>query len=470
MGRQSTAVELSRKGSLAAMDRPSRSPLRRKSSTADLDDVRGSMTLTDLFLSDLKGDTTREKKSSQQFLPLPPGLVSMMAAQKQHADSLKHDVDHHALMMQKKEEAKLELKLQDYWKTFATFPDTWPELELSRQRLQNFLEMMSAGVKEGLNRYCGETPKCLAFVVICAGTLALRSEPSMSSEHLTGEVLHSGQIVVADSVIARSKNKFLKVRGAQSNAAVEAGWVFERKGSVRCMAYVASVEVGLWWYRVVSQEYAEVRHSPSFSERVRSGFVLCPGEVCVVCLRCLVDDRCWMMLADGRGWIFEMRPPNAPRLISGTEDGFPEVVMAECTEDRVEPHVGEQQTGMQANAVEVGLWEYEAVGNVPAIGASLAGWVVPSGAKVVVDVRVPANGQRSKEKGAARRKPTVVNRIWLRLSDGRGWVPKTDLDGTALLKFVKMAAPGSGKFVVKKATSTEMDAPADTMAWMQGIA
>merc|ERR1719265_306968 len=119
-----------------------------------------------------------------------------------------------------------------------------------------------------------------------------------------------------------------------------------------------------------------------------------------------------------------------------------DAVMIECKQDNDELSFAEEDLStVNTSAVEVGLWEYECMGSALSVGATTAGWILKAGEKVLVDLRVPAHGRRSKETSISQDTTSVLDRIWLRLNDGRGWVPKTDVDGNALMKFVKMVNP-----------------------------
>jgi len=409
-------------------------------------------TITDLFLQDHSKDTEAAKISvgSRPFIPLPPG-VSPGLMQLQREESRQFDQKY----IEKRKKVMLEHQLEEYFKPHATWPH-FPKLEERRNRMKSFAAQFHGGKHdETIIRHCGESLKCSAYVVVSVEKVGVRSSPSLAEEAQTGEVLHPGQMVMVDSILNFGKTKYLKLSTG--------GWVFNHKGSTRVMAYMSNIEIGMWWYRVVSQEFAEVREAPSESERVRSGFVLVPAEVCVVSLRCLVDNKSWMHLADGRGWIFEMRPDNAPTLTAKTDDGVREVVMAECKQELSTDFVGEEQAhGKSMNAAEVGMWEYEVMQSVLAIGASISGWMLRRGDKVFVDMRVPANGQKEvRESGG-----NPITRIWLRLNDGRGWLPKTDLSGTPVVRFRKMASV-EHRLTIKKQGSNQSDGVED---WKIGVA
>lgn len=410
-----------------------------------------NFTFTDLFLQDHSKLAISADAYTRPFIPLPPGVSPGLM--QLHREEAKHVS---VASAEKKKKAMLEHRLEEYFKPHASWPH-FPKLEARRNRMKAFADQFHGGdFDSAIIRHCGEMLRCSAYVVVCVDKVGVRSSPSYDEAAQSGEVLHPGQLVLIDSILNYSGIKFLKLSTG--------GWVFNRKANIRIMSYVSNIEIGMWWYRVVSQEFAEIREAPSESERVRSGFVLVPGEVCVVCLRCLVEGKSWMHLADGRGWIFEMKPDNAPTLSGKTDDGVREIVMAEC---RVEDSgdVLEEEHGAKAmNAAEVGMWEYEVMENVLAVGASVSGWMLRRGDKVFVDMRVPANGQ--KEVKNATNNPST--RIWLRLNDGRGWVPKTDLSGTQLVRFRKMAS-GTDSTHYKR-TSSNQSADSDQDSWKTGIA
>jgi len=460
----------------------SKSSLGHQSSTMDFSEQHSSaITLTDLFLSDF--DKSDEQiDSGPCLIPLPPALFAIAQQVKEEADRQQAIKDQTGLgkideleQQKQKAAAALEVQLQQYWKTFASWPRTWPGPEKVRQRLQDFMTTFRDGEKgDGLVSHCGERLRVSAFVVICEENILLRSEPSTSNDHLTGDKIHAGELVVVDNILQYGKTKFLKLRRG-------GGWAFDRIDRVqniarivhtRCMAFVASIEIGLWWYRVVSQEYAEVRRAPGPGEKLRSGFVLCPGEVVVVALRCTVDEKSWLHLADGRGWIFERRPTRVEQM-QKEDDSTGEVVMAECTEENgASMRVSEQDSALKANAVQIGMWEYETTRRVLAVGGSIAGCILEKGEKIKIDLRVPADGQKPEKTRMAQSRPPVAKRTWLRLNDGRGWVPKTDEDSRTLLRFLRI--PGAPKPGVssRRASSSEsiMSMLPEGHEWMQGIA
>lgn len=108
-------------GSATSLQGPSKTALRRKSSNLEGDGKQ--LTLTDLFLSDSKGEEDNKKKGNAPFIPLPPGLLGMIGKSGAGGGELspREVAAKHAI--------QIDLRLQNYWKTFATFPESWPELQ-----------------------------------------------------------------------------------------------------------------------------------------------------------------------------------------------------------------------------------------------------------------------------------------------------------------------------------------------------
>lgn len=403
------------------------------------------MTITDLFLQDVPDKSTSEVSMTdlKPFVPLP--TTSKAAAELRRQDS---KIEH--LKQQKRQMAQSETKLQEYWKSSAQWP-LWPQLKDSRERAQSFKDAFQEGINSPtLIRHCGEHLKCAAYVVVCPQKIGIRSAPTCDYDKQTGGMLHPGEMVIVDNILRFAGVNHLKLRAG--------GWVFDKKGAVHCMSYMEQVEIGLWWYRLISVEYAEIRCSPNFREAARTGHMLVPGEVIVVTLRCLVDGCRWMLLADGRGWMFETRPP-----IYGLEGDGDERVIAECDEQKTDADDSTMslKTG---GVVELGMWEYEVMDEVLAIGSSTSGWILPQGEIIFVDMRVPANGLKVKET-SSHSVITMDTRIWLRLHDGRGWVPKTNVDGNPNVRFVKVPAPGSQHN--RKHQNPTLPEEVD---WMSGVA
>mmetsp|Transcript_147331 Transcript_147331/g.274510 ORF Transcript_147331/g.274510 Transcript_147331/m.274510 type:complete len:447 (+) Transcript_147331:81-1421(+) len=420
-------------------------------------------TIADLFLS---GTVTGEKeptKAADSSLTLIPDPTDCETESQPLLDREETSV-------KARQKAQNEMKsLQNYWKQFATFPAYWPRSKDARDRHEAFMKDYLSASKAVLA--AGERIHCLTFVVVCAEKVGIRSTPTLNKDAQTGDVLCPGQCVVVEQIVSFEQVRFLKLNTG--------AWVFDRVGRLQVMEPMVNVEVGHWWYRVVSQDHLEVRTAPTHSSRARTGQALCPGEVCVVSLRCLVDGQRFYHLADGRGWIFEKRqsdngtdsPPRSPR---DAPDSRNEVVMSECVEEREEAEEEEVQTPRSAaetkrNAVETGLWQYQVMAQpILAVGSSLQGKLLYPAEKVHVNMRVPANGEKGKE-WSVKARTTITNRIWLRLSDGRGWIPKSDVDGEPLVRFIGVAFTGQGATEIHSARGNNAGRESFE-GWMHGVA
>jgi len=333
-----------------------------------------------------------------------------------------------------------ELLVQDYWKTHAQYPETWTTHQASRDAQQQFCQSFRENAAKILRRrspYATDEASGLinklVYVVISLSKVGIRSRPTEDPAAKTGKCLEAGTCVVVDSVVTREGNRYLKLNDGS-------GWVFQHKQGLEVMAEMTRTEVGLWWYRVCCQEFVEVRKVPLVSDTARTGWVMCPDQVCVVGVRCLVHGIQFVQLADGRGWVFEKRPPGAPErefdAPAGPRDGR---VLIHC-EDVTEASQPENNNApaKQATLLERGSWLYEALNDpVLILGTDKHGLFLQPGEAVQVDMRVSANGQLSKEV-SSKTTTSVLNRIWLRLEDGRGWIPKTDTQSKPLVKFLSM--------------------------------
>jgi len=144
------------------------------------------------------------------------------------------------------------------------------------------------------------------------------------------------------------------------------------------------------------------------------------------------------------------------------EDSVEERVISECDEqkeDTADPAMNMKTGG----SVEVGTWEYEVIDQVLAIGSSTSGWLLAIGEIIFVDMRVPANGLKVRET-SSRQAPSSETRIWLRLHDGRGWIPKTHVDGLPTVRFRKV--PNSGSQNPKHQNPTKVE----DVDWESGVA
>lgn len=108
------------------------------------------------------------------------------------------------------------------------------------------------------------------------------------------------------------------------------------------------------------------------------------------------------------------------------------LVMAECGNEfrnGDEKRLFAQLLPPTNEVVEVGLWTYIVnLDPVLALGAEKQGVFLAPGSVVKVDKRANSNGKPNRESQAC-----LQNRLWLRISDGSGWVPETDENGKKLM-------------------------------------
>lgn len=257
--------------------------------------------------------------------------------------------------------------------------------------------------------------KCKAFVVTCRNSVAARSSPDRDESLKTATILKPGQCVLVDEMKEKDGVRFLHLK-------YKSGWVFDSIDNNPVMAEMKNVQIGKWWYRVVCQEFVEVRRTPSIATESRNGWVLCPKELVVVRLRCRINGLQFMLLADGRGWMFELKPGS-----SKNNKDFENVVLHECEDDFI---VGSESAILKRlvpptnEVVEIGEWTY-IVNDQPvlALGARRNGTYLAPGDVIKIDKRAIANGNPGALEGETK---TMQNRRWLRLADKRGWVPDSN--------------------------------------------
>jgi len=304
--------------------------------------------------------------------------------------------------------------VQAYWKGFAGYLDDWPTLSRNKTVIQDFVSQYENQVAES-------NLKCRGFVCISQHPVAVRSSASFSEACKTRHIIEPGDVILVEKVEQASEEDaavdFLQLAGGK-------GWVFSMLNGQMLFAEMRMMEVGARWYRVVCPELAEARKVPSHADWARTGWILNPGECVSAALRAHVCGYDFLMLADGRGWIFTAKP-GAPKNTREPES----FVMAECETDFLLDDVAHLQLLVPAtnHVVEVGKWTY-VVNQSPvlAIGTTECGtWLVP-GDVVRINKRAVAHG------GTTSLSPVQCRR-WLRLTDNRGWVPETFEDGSEAL-------------------------------------
>jgi hypothetical protein len=300
-----------------------------------------------------------------------------------------------------------------YWKDYAGWLQYWPKLKEHVEAMENFRGLW-------YNRQVGS--RLRAYVVVTPSSIGVRHKPTMDQDQLNGQVLRTGTCTGIEALKEDTNTRFLKLPGPG------AGWCFDKYQDEDVMVEIKNVQVGTWWYRTIYQGHpVEVRKCPSFKDEARCGWLLSYKEVVVVNLRCKVQGYTWFHLADGRGWIFELKPGTMKN-----DKSRENYIMTPCDEDFVD---GGDQALLQKmmnptnEVVEVGLWTY-IVDTEPvlAIGTTRGGYFLKPGDVVKVDKRCNSNGNPPGVGG-----PGIQNRRWLRLGGNQGWVPEIDERGRTLL-------------------------------------
>jgi len=341
-----------------------------------------------------------------------------------------------------------------YWKQHATWLDNWPSLDRSRAAAGAFVAGWSGR---------GRASNLQAFVNVCDQPVAVRSQPVDGSDAKTEVRVQPGEMVVVAKVVERQGTRYLRLASGS-------GWLFETQGRAPVMARMARVAVGSWWFRVACGEALEVHAAPTFAASP-SGWVMSPTEIFLVDVKARVRGCMFFHLADGRGWIPELRQPAHPRG-SACSPTWPDVDVPTLLVKEAEADLEGRSAGWfnyssivpsTSDAVEVGEWRY-VVGELPvlAIGARQFGELLEPGESVKVDKRAFAGGDAPPGGGAW----TAASRVWLRLRDGRGWVPETAPGGRALLR--PRGAPASYPgFCAGGRPSARRSEPED--AWTAGL-
>jgi len=399
---------------------------------------QSGVTMTDLILSGvsniddecyeyMKKSQDHQTMRGRALIPDPRTPKGMQS----HSNFAKQDPEYEGRSRRSTpwEQRQLETMVQNYWKSHATRPRNWPSIaRVQAEQLkfhQDYVE--SATIDKGKGPL---ESAAMCFVVVSPFKVGIRRTPTLDESEKTGDTLSPGQVIVARSVVVISEVRFIKLcRG---------GWVFEWMDDLKVMAEMTEVEIGLRWYRVACSEFVEVRQVPMHGKYCLSGWVMSPSEVCVASLRCQVHDCEFLQLADGRGWVFVYKLPPAD-----SETGVldlridPEVVMVPCEEQM--PMEMEEQVDPQCktDSIEIGHWRYEVLEKpLVALGTTLNGTVLQAGDSITVDMRTRANGSKLMETSGGFQ---VTSRVWLRLSDGKGWIPKTDSNGKPTVRFTGTA-------------------------------
>lgn len=299
----------------------------------------------------------------------------------------------------------------DYWKEHAHPFDTWPQAKRMREIHQEFVRVLGGG-----RARTSSITNSRLFVNITPGQIGVRESPNFAEHAKTGEVVEPGQVVSVVDYKDEDGARWWRLKHMN-------GWIFETKDGQRVMQEAMNVECGMWWYRLACKECIEVRTAPGYGNEVRSGWVVSPGELVVCILRCRIGPSQYLLLKDGRGWVFTWKPVLCD---SGYLRAGHDVAMEECNTDFLES--GATQDFRRAipptdNIVEVGSWTYVVQKRpVLCVGSKQHGTFLSPGDIIRVDKRCAANG-------AMHRGIALQERVWVRLLDGRGWVPVHSDDG-----------------------------------------
>jgi len=363
---------------------------------------------------------------------------------------------------------------QLYWKAHATWKHDDQAMQAKRAKMQSFVEMWTKKMQPVLTANASMNPEnstkkfsrrlrrgmtntgsfaglefIEGFVNISLNPIGIRKIGSLGDEHKTGEVIEPGEAVIIDKILEQDNIRFLRLFDGR-------GWVFDSKGGEAViMAKMEEVEVGDSWYRMMCKEMVDIRRTPIYDQAAKTSQLLCPKELVVVNAKCRVRGYTFVHIADGRGWVFLVKPGAKKK-----ERSLTDTVMEECdqevtqgeaflTQDEILPVTNE--------IVEVGLWTYYvSAANLTAIGVKIHGVVLNEGDVIKVDKRAYSDGcAPEKGEGAMR---------WLRLMDGRGWVPEKQLDGKAAV-VLQSGGAVSYPSTLKKKYDKEKPPP----SWSVGI-
>jgi len=345
---------------------------------------------------------------------------------------------------------------QNYWKAFATWKQDDPALATHRTRGRLFVDvwgkknnlidtLRDAGADTGRvgqpghisevfkkqksrtrsttfsfrSGQLGQLDTCEGFVNISPFPVGIRKISSANEDAKTGEVVAPGEPVCVERIEEKDHVRFLKLTDGR-------GWVFDQQGDLTIMAKMEEIEIGDMWYRISCKELVDVRRAPVYDDDAKTGRLLCPKELTVVNIKCRVRGQNFVHLADGRGWVF-LTKPDARQDARRKERSLGDSVMKECDAEVVHGETWMAQEDLlpvTSDIVEVGLWTYIVnIDNMCALGTKLHGVLVNSGDILKIDKRCYGEGAVP-EVGREGMK-------WLRIVDGRGWVPEKTPDGQA---------------------------------------
>lgn len=300
-----------------------------------------------------------------------------------------------------------------YWKDHASWLEHWPQVREVREQAAEFAQAW-ADAPSGAR----------AFVNVASSAVGIRSSPTKDAAAKIGKSIKPGQCVLVEHIVEKEKTSYLKLVGVD-------GWVFETLNGKPVMAEMKELHFGSWWYAVICDECVEARRAPTYDNAARNGWVLCTNEIAVVSARCRVDGHLFVQLADGRGWVFALKP-GVPR----NNKDYENTVVAEVEHEIVN---GTGRVDLRdvipstAGVVQTGFWVY-VVGHRPvlALGGRKYGTILVPGDIVKCDKRCIASGDFDDRRNSCGGR-NIRSRVWVRLVDDRGWVPLDGEDGQPLL-------------------------------------
>jgi len=305
-----------------------------------------------------------------------------------------------------------------YWKDHATGLEQWPKLAEARHRNLNFVNSLG---DRGHQR-CSAVVMFRILVNVSIESVAIHSSSPVQTGPEVNNKVHPGELVVVrDTSFQQHGARWWYLRDKH-------GAVCDSKDGEQTLFEAQNLETGQWWYRVCGPQCIEVRVAPTYSDGARTRWVMCPREVALVCARCRIVGTEFVQLADGRGWVFTMRPCSSD--LGGTYGGQ-EPVFEQCDDEFWELDARADVWSTlppTEDVVEVGTWTYVVQERpVLCVGSKRHGTFLAPGDIVTVDKRTIANGDPFPGR-------TILNRFWVRLKDGRGWAPVLADDGKEQLK------------------------------------
>lgn len=294
-----------------------------------------------------------------------------------------------------------------------------------------------------------------SFVNVSLCKVGIRSCASSSDGFKTNETVDPGEAVVIKQIVEDEGTRYLRLQD-------DRGWVFDWKDGVQVLAKMEDVEVGLSWYRVVSQHLMSIRRAPVYDEAAKTECFLCPQELVVVNMKAKVCGSFFVHLADGRGWCFVQKRVEGRKAYATSNKTSPDdggLLLEECEGEIVAGNRESNQFGIPttSDVVEVGNWTY-CVGYDPvlALGLHPHGKIIAPGEVVVVNKRCYVKGDVPEDK--------EVPRWWLRLADDRGWIPERSPAGELLVTLRK-----SGEANYPRHYKGKRDERVEAN-WMMGVA